>query len=528
MHRLPFKLSPETSAILPLRRHHSAMSTSIFLLWLVSIPLTIHAMPQPKGYLLNCGSNHGVEEGQIEYVPDDEYISVGNKTTLDRPEILPRLQTLRYFPNAKARKYCYTFPVIKGGKFLVKTVYYYGGFDGGDEPPVFDQIIDGTKWSTVNTTEDYAVGGTSFYEAIFMAQNKFLSVCLARNEHTAVGSSPFISSLEVYNLDDSVYNSTNYEKYALATVSRSSFGSTGDTLSYPDDSFNRYWQPFTDDNPYVSSQASVDPSKFWNNPPQKAFLSALTTSRGKTLTLRWPPYSLSNGHYYIALYFQDNRSPSPFSWRVFDIHVNGQIFFQDLNVTDNGENVFGTEWPLNGQTEISLVPKDGTPVGPLINAGEVLQIFPLGGKTVTRDVVAMEDLRVALKNPPEDWAGDPCLPRVNSWTGVSCSEGDIIRVISLNLTGLGLSGSLPASISNLTALRLLLLGDNSLSGSLPDLRGLQSLEILHLENNQFEGSPPNSLAELPNLREAFLQNNRFNGSVAERLNNKDGSINIQW
>lgn len=116
-----------------------------------------------------------------------------------------------------------------------------------------------------------------------------------------------------------------------------------------------------------------------------AFLSALTTSRGKTLTLKWPPYSLSNGRYYIALYFQDNRFPSPFSWRVFDIHVNGQIFYQDLNVTDDGENVFGTEWPLNGQTEISLVPKNGIPVGPLINAGEVLQIFPVGGRTVTRD-----------------------------------------------------------------------------------------------------------------------------------------------
>lgn len=46
-------------------------------------------------------------------------------------------------------------------------------------------------------------------------------------------------------------------------------------------------------------------------------------------------------------------------------------------------------------------------------------------------VVAMEDLRFSLKNPPEDWAGDPCLPRGNSWTGVSCSEGDAIRVISL-------------------------------------------------------------------------------------------------
>lgn len=133
-------------------------------------------------------------------------------------------------------------------------------------------------------------------------------------------------------------------------------------ISYPDDSFNRYWLPFTDDNTYISSKVSVDPLKFRNNPPHMAFLSSLTTSRGKTLTLKRPPYSLSNGHYYIALYFQDNRSPSQFRWRVFDIHVNGQIFYQDLNVTDDGQNVFGTEWPLIGQTEISLAPKNGIPV----------------------------------------------------------------------------------------------------------------------------------------------------------------------
>ncbi|CAA3017794.1 Hypothetical predicted protein [Olea europaea subsp. europaea] len=33
------------------------MSASIFLLWLVSIPLMIHANTQPRGYLLNCGAN---------------------------------------------------------------------------------------------------------------------------------------------------------------------------------------------------------------------------------------------------------------------------------------------------------------------------------------------------------------------------------------------------------------------------------------------------------------------------------------
>ncbi|KAL6546098.1 hypothetical protein OROGR_009972 [Orobanche gracilis] len=498
------------------------MSTCIFLLCLVCIPLVIHANPQPKAYLLSCGSNDNVEEGPLAYVPDDDYISAGNKTTLKRTDVSPRLQTLRFFPNAKAKKYCYSFPVIKEKKYLVKTVYFYGGFDGGNEPPVFDQIIDGTMWSIVNTTEDYASDGSSYYEAIVAAQNKFLSVCLARNQHTAAGSNPFISSLEVYFLDDSVYNSTDFEKSMLVNVARSSFGSDGDIISYPDDKFNRYWQPFKDNNPFVSSQSNVTSTTFWNIPPQNAFASALTTSRGKNLTLNWPPFSLSTGLYYIALYFQDNRHASPYSWRTFDIYVNGGKFYQDLNVTANGQSVVGSEWTLTGTTEISLVPSKDTRVGPLINAAEIFQILPVGGKTVTRDVMAIEEFRKAIAKRPEDWVGDPCLPRETSWSGVSCSNDDPVRILSLNLTGFGLSGPLPESLSNLTALQHLLLGDNRLSGTIPDLSALKSLEILHLENNQLEGSIPSSLGGLPNLKELFLQNNKLDGNIPDSVKNKEG------
>ncbi|KAK4437880.1 protein disulfide-isomerase SCO2 [Sesamum alatum] len=503
------------------------MSTCmIFLLWLVSIPLAIHAGPQPVGYLLNCGGGEEVAEGPLKYVPDDDFISTGNKTTLSRTDILPRLRTLRYFPNSNARKFCYSFNVVKEGKYLVKTIYFYGGFDGGKEPPVFDQIIDGAKWGIVNTTEDYANGGTSFYEAIVVARNKILSVCLARNQHTAAGSSPFISSLEVYLIDDSVYNSTNFNENLLVTIARSRFGTDGDAISFPDDEFNRYWEPFKDNNPFVSSQSNVSTSTFWNIPPTEAFKSALTTSRGKNLTINWPPFPLPSGRYYIALYFQDNRTPSPYSWRVFDVYVNGAKFFQNINVTESGQSVVGTEWPLSGQTEIALVPANNKTVGPLINAGEILLMLPSGGKTITRDVVAIEQLRKALTNTPEDWTGDPCLPRENSWTGVTCSDTAPLRIHSLNLTGLGLSGSLPQSISKLTALKDLWLGDNNLSGQIPDLSSLKSLETLHLENNQFEGSVPSSLGELPNLREVYLQNNKLNGSIPDSLKNKAG-VNVK-
>lgn len=209
----------------------------------------------------------------------------------------------------------------------------------------------------------------------------------------------------------------------------------------------------------MTSHSNVNPSDFWNIPPAKAFNNAFTTSRGKTLQIQWPLMSLPSADYYIALYFQDNRTPSPYSWRVFSISVNGKIFYANLNVTTKGTMVYSSSWPLSGKMEIALSPAEGIPVGPVINAGEVLQILPLGGRTLTRDgresehsflfrlsfrrtlliltcfwcstAVAMMNLARNFNNPPPDWSGDPCLPENNSWTGVTCSQGKFYRVVAL-------------------------------------------------------------------------------------------------
>lgn len=145
------------------------------------------------------------------------------------------------------------------------------------------------------------------------------------------------------------------------------------------------WQPFKDLNPDVTSHSNVTPWDFWNIPPAKAFKNGITTSRGKTLQIQWPPLSLPNAEYYIALYFQDNRTPSPYSWRVFNVSINGKDFYDNLNVTTRGVTVYSPLWPLSGQTEIVLTPTKEMPVGPVINAGEVLQILPLGGRTLSKN-----------------------------------------------------------------------------------------------------------------------------------------------
>ncbi|VAH59132.1 unnamed protein product [Triticum turgidum subsp. durum] len=89
-----------------------------------------------------------------------------------------------------------------------------------------------------------------------------------------------------------------------------------------------------------------------------------------------------------------------------------------------------------------------------------------------------------------NWAA--ARPVCANWTGVTCSA-DGARVVELRLPGLALSGPVPRrTLARLTALRVLSLRANSLSGRVPDL-GLPALQFLNLSNNHLDGPVPGSL-----------------------------------
>jgi len=102
----------------------------------------------------------------------------------------------------------------------------------------------------------------------------------------------------------------------------------------------------------------------------------------------------------------------------------------------------------------------------------------------------------------------------NTWYGVTLSEG---RVSKIELIGNNLSGSLP-DLSDLTALQVFNLSNNSISGNLPTwLSQLYNLEILNLEINQLDGTLPD-LISLTQLQQLSLGNNNFSGELPTWLN----------
>uniref|UniRef100_A0A5B6ZUS8 Protein kinase domain-containing protein n=1 Tax=Davidia involucrata TaxID=16924 RepID=A0A5B6ZUS8_DAVIN len=175
------------------------------------------------------------------------------------------------------------------------------------------------------------------------------------------------------------------------------------------------------------------------------------------------------------------------------------------------------------------------------------------------DVQALQVMYTSLNNPSQltGWkatGGDPC---GESWKGVSCQGSSVVSIqisglglsgtmgyslldmmslrsldmsenfihdsipyqlppnlTSLNLANNNLSGNLPYSISNMVTLNFMNICRNTLSQSIGDMfANLAGLATLDLSFNNFTGDLPNSLSSLTNLSTLHAQNNQLTGSL---------------
>ncbi|WVZ96907.1 hypothetical protein U9M48_042487 [Paspalum notatum var. saurae] len=142
--------------------------------------------------------------------------------------------------------------------------------------------------------------------------------------------------------------------------------------------------------------------------------------------------------------------------------------------------------------------------------------------TNPQDAAALRSLMKKWKNVPSSWgkSNDPCA----KWDGILCDGNG--RVTSLNLFGMGMSGTLSDDIASLTELRILELSSNSLDGPLPAAIGkLVKLEYLALTNCGFSGPVPSELGNLSQLTFLALNTNKFTGSIPPSLGKLS---NVTW
>ncbi|XP_051114965.1 phytosulfokine receptor 2-like [Andrographis paniculata] len=90
------------------------------------------------------------------------------------------------------------------------------------------------------------------------------------------------------------------------------------------------------------------------------------------------------------------------------------------------------------------------------------------------------------------------------------------RVIMLRLSGQGLKGKVPESLSKLEQLKLLDLSHNSLEGELPSsLSGLHHLQVLDLSHNSLNGPVFEAIAGLKSMKSVNISSNAFSGNLTD-------------
>nr|XP_023893205.1 receptor kinase-like protein Xa21 [Quercus suber] len=141
-----------------------------------------------------------------------------------------------------------------------------------------------------------------------------------------------------------------------------------------------------------------------------------------------------------------------------------------------------------------------------------------------------------------DWFGVSCSRRRQRVTALNLSyvglQGTITPhianlsfLVSLDLTNNSFYGVLPHGISHLHRLRELRLSYNLLEGSIPPtIHNCHKLEYLFLIENNFSGVIPKDLGMLPKLRELHLSDNRLTGTIPSSLSNISSleMLNLQY
>lgn len=120
----------------------------------------------------------------------------------------------------------------------------------------------------------------------------------------------------------------------------------------------------------------------------------------------------------------------------------------------------------------------------------------LKGSESTKVIDAMKSLKAAWGSPAAlNWPASPTsVDDYASATGVTVESGKITKI---ELSGKGLSGTLPESIGDLKDLTVLDLSNNSLSGTIPESIGnLTNLTTLDLSSNNFSSYKPSAAPQL--------------------------------
>ncbi|XP_047147987.1 senescence-induced receptor-like serine/threonine-protein kinase [Vigna umbellata] len=449
---------------------------------------------------IDCGVDEGYTDKttNLQYEADDiQFGEINNTSSIYNmghiSQIHKQLNTLRSFPYGKRNCYTLTPKQGKNKKYIIRAYFAYGNYDNENKPPVFDLHLGVNFLKTINSSGDVVIR----IEAVHFASTERIDLCLVNIDQGV----PFISLLELWPLDNSIYQSSS-TLLTLDLLTRLNLGASEDNfIRYTDDIYGRSWEvPNNYNKRPLKTSSAIDLDKF-DDPyklPAEVLSSAVEARDSNSLEFTLNYGTLSE--YYVYLHFFDFEDRTNKQKRRLNIVING---FEDNNVTEFHTLSYWKPYtiilPIKQGMGIRKIlieaNSDSDELPAMLNALEIYRVLPQSdSSTQEQDVYAIRHIKHVYMINNINWQGDPCGPKNFTWEGVKCSNGDTPRIISLNLSSSKLSGEIDASFSNLTCLVTLDLSDNELSGEVPEFFAkLPQLHFLNLSRNRLTGSVPESL-----------------------------------
>jgi len=138
----------------------------------------------------------------LTYISDVNFVRGGKtgniKNNSDIDFTSRPYKVLRYFP--EGIRNCYSLSVKQGTKYLIRTLFFYGNYDGLNTSPRFDLFLGPNIWTSVDVQK--VDGGDGVIEEIIhVTRSNILDICLVKTGTTT----PMISAIELRPLRYDTY-----------------------------------------------------------------------------------------------------------------------------------------------------------------------------------------------------------------------------------------------------------------------------------------------------------------------------------
>ncbi|CAK9182220.1 unnamed protein product [Ilex paraguariensis] len=146
------------------------------------------------------------------------------------------------------------------------------------------------------------------------------------------------------------------------------------------------------------------------------------------------------------------------------------------------------------------------------------------GTTDPNDVQALQVMFASLNSPSQltSWksnGGDPC---GESWKGITCQGS---AVVSIQISGLGVSGTMGYLLNNLASLRTLDLSGNNIHDAIP-YQLPPNLTNLNLASNNLSGNLPFSIIGMASLSYLNISRNMLSQSIGDVFANHSDLVTV--